>query len=204
MYSGNSPLIRPGSFELYTGCVQSGKSRRLLERLDQLSHVPSCSLAVFKPKIDTREQGIRSRFGSLSLDARAIDETRPASILDSLAEGIDVVAIDEISLFGMGIEYVVEHLMKNNIHVIAAGLDTNFRGEPFNQMPYLLSIASDVIKLHGVCKHQDCGKEATRTQRLIDGKPAHYNSPLILIDGEGATYECRCIQCHDVPGKPSR
>lgn len=199
MPNSNSPLIVPGSFEIYVGCVQSGKSRKLIERLDQLRYVPNCQFLAFKPKIDTRDKGIKSRFGSLSLDCINIDESNPDEILDHLKLGIDVLAIDEISLFGPGIERVVEYSMINRYHVIAAGLDTDFRGEPFNQMPHLLSIATDVTKMGGVCR---CGKVATRTQRLIDGKPAHYDSPLILIDGAGADYECRCINCHEVPGKP--
>lgn len=202
MTNGHSPLIQRGVFELYAGCMRSGKSKRLIEQIDKLSYLPSCKIITFKPGIDTRSKSIISRFGSLSLNSTLIDEKNPKEILNKITPEIDVVAIDEINLFSKEIVAVIERLIKDKKYVIGAGLDTDFRGEPFGEMPKLLSIATFVRKLIGVCQYPGCSSIATRTQRLINKKPAHYTSPLVMIEGETAEYECRCINHHEVPGKP--
>ena len=91
-----------------------------------------------------------------------------------------------------------EHCADSGIRVIVAGLDKDFRGEPFGVMPYLLSRAEYVTKLQAIC--QKCGQPATRTQRLINGVPADYNDPIILV-GAQESYEARCRHCHEVPNK---
>ena len=80
--------------------------------------------------------------------------------------------------------------------VILAGTDTDFRGEPFGPMPQLLAVAEQVDKLHAICVL--CGNPASRNQRLIDGKPARYDSPTIMVGGD-ESYEARCRSCHSVP-----
>ena len=86
----------------------------------------------------------------------------------------------------------------NNKRVIVAGLDTDFRGEPFSVMPQLMAIAEFVDKITAIC--MKCGNPATKTQRLINGKPADYNDPIVLI-GAKESYEARCRNCHEVPNK---
>lgn len=86
------------------------------------------------------------------------------------------------------------------VRVVLAGLDTDFRGEPFGFVPLLLAAADEVTKLQAICVV--CGEPASRTQRLVDGRPALYTDPIVLI-GAGETYEARCRRCHEVPGRPA-
>ncbi len=110
--------------------------------------------------------------------------------------GATVIAIDEAQFFDMGLIDVVQRLVdERTLRVIVAGLDTDFRGEPFGPMPQLLSIAEEVLKLHAICAV--CGGDASRTQRLVDGEPAAYDDPIILV-GAQESYEARCRQHHVV------
>lgn len=107
-----------------------------------------------------------------------------------------VVAIDEAQFFDDGIVGVTQRLADDfDIRVIIAGLDTDFRGEPFGAMPHLLSIAEEVIKLQAICVV--CGEPASRTQRLVNGRPAAMDDPIILV-GAQESYEARCRQHHEV------
>lgn len=105
----------------------------------------------------------------------------------------DVVGIDEAQFFDEGIVNVVQKISREGKRVILAGLDMNFRGEPFGSMPILMAIADEVLKLHAICTI--CGEEATMTQRLVDGRPAKYDDPLIVI-GASEKYEARCKEHH--------
>ena len=116
-----------------------------------------------------------------------------------LSKNYDLVAIDEIQFFKKNIVDVVLELQKQEKNIVFAGLDLDFRGEPFGPMPKLIAIANEFEKLHSVCTK--CGEPAYYTQRLINGKPAHYKSPLISIEGE-SEYTARCFVHHEVPGKP--
>ena len=95
---------------------------------------------------------------------------------------------------------VCRELADRGVQVIAAGLDQDFRGEPFGAMPLMLALAEQVDKLHAICVR--CGAAATRTQRLIDGEPARYDDPVIFVGGS-ESYEARCRSCHEVPGRPA-
>ena len=111
----------------------------------------------------------------------------------------EVVAIDELQFFDSNITKVIAKLMEDGKKVIGTGLELDFKAEPFGQMPQLMCLATTVDKLHAVCMKCGCD-HATRTQRLIDGKPADKNSPLIMIGGD-ETYEARCIKCYELPDK---
>lgn len=111
----------------------------------------------------------------------------------------DVIAIDEIQFLDEEAVSICEHLADSGIRVIVSGLDRNFRGEPFGFMPKLLALAEDVTKLSAICVV--CHTPATRTQRIVNGKPANYNDPIILV-GAKDSYEARCRHCHEVPGRP--
>ena len=113
-----------------------------------------------------------------------------------LLDDVTVVAIDEAQFFGEGIIPVVQDLVDRGIRVIVAGLDMDFRGVPFGQMPKLLALAEIVDKLHAIC--MVCGEEATRTQRLVDGEPAYHDDPIIIV-GASEMYEARCRIHHQVP-----
>jgi len=141
-------------------------------------------------------QYIYSHNGS-KIEANCVENSR--DILKKIKQDIDVVAIDEAQFFDDDIIAVCQFLADNGKRVIVAGLDQDFRGEPFGPMPKLLAIAEYVDKLHAIC--MVCGKPATRTQRLVNGKPADYNDPTILI-GAKESYEARCRQHHQIRNKP--
>jgi len=182
-------------FELITGPMSCGKTEELLRRIKRCM-IAKKKVKVISPQIDTREQSdcIKSRNG-LWLDAIKVKHS--IQILSLVKEDDEVVAIDELQFFDSNIVKVIAKLMEQGKKVIGTGLDLDFKGEMFGSMPELMCIATTVDKLHAVC--MKCGSDhATRTQRLIDGKPADKNSPLIMIGGD-ETYEARCIKCWELP-----
>ncbi len=194
-------LVMPGFFEVYCGPMKSGKSRELLNRIDRVSYRDDAKFKFFKPNIDTRNGGIYSRFNNISYECLFIDSEAPEKILDYISKDDKIIAIDEVMMFDKGIVGVVDKLIKQDKNIIAAGLDLDFRGEPFGPMPELLCKADYVEKQYGICEFSDCNNLATRTQKLVNGLPASYNSPLITIEGKDKDekYECRCINHHIVP-----
>lgn len=188
---------RPGYVEVISGCMFAGKTEELIRRINVLSFAKQ-NILVFKPAIDNRysEEKIVSHAGS-SVDSIVVKESK--DILDFVNEDVDVVAIDEVQFFDRDIIKVTEYLAKLGKRVMVAGLDTDFRGEPFGVMPMLITTAEFVTKLTAVCTI--CGAPATRTQRLVNKKPASYYDPIILV-GASESYEARCRHCHDVIDKP--
>ncbi len=183
------------SFELITGPMSCGKTEELLRRIRR-SIIAKRKVKVISPDIDTRAKGdyIESRNG-LWLDA--IKVKHAIQIMSVVKPDDEVIAIDELQFFDKNIVKVISKLMDEGKKVIGTGLELDFKAEPFGSMPELMCIATKVDKLHAVC--MKCGGEnATRTQRLIDGKPADKNSPLIMIGGD-ETYEARCIKCYELP-----
>ena len=176
--------------------MYSGKSEELIRRIRR-AEIAKQKVQVFKPTIDDRydKQDIVSHRGD---KIQGIPVSRSEDILNYLDEDTEVIGIDEVQFFDDGIVKVVNYLADNNKRVIVAGLDTDFRGEPFNVMPQLMAIAEFVDKITAIC--MKCGNPATKTQRLIDGKPADYNDPIVLI-GAKESYEARCRNCHEVPNK---
>lgn len=182
-------------FELITGPMSCGKTEELLRRVRRCI-IAKKKVKVISPQIDTREQGdyIKSRNG-LWLDAVKVKHS--IQILSVVKEEDEIVAIDELQFFDQNIVMVIAKLMEMGKKVIGTGLDLDFKGDTFGSMPQLMCIATTVDKLHAVC--MKCGSDhATRTQRLIDGKPADKNSPLIMIGGD-ETYEARCVKCWELP-----
>lgn len=186
----------PGRVEVICGSMFSGKTEELIRRARRAS-IARQKVQVFKPAIDTRYsiQRVTSHNG---LDFEAIPASGSQDILALLDANTTVVAIDEAQFFDPGIVPVVEELSRRSIRVIIAGLDMDFRGEPFGSMPTLLCCADEVQKLHAIC--MVCGEDASRTQRLVNGQPARYDDPIILV-GASETYEARCREHHKVPGK---
>ena len=117
-------------------------------------------------------------------------------IAEQVKAGVQVVAIDEAQFLDDGVVEVANDLADRGIRVILAGIDMDFRGEPFGPMPRLFAIAERVDKLHAICVV--CGDLATRNQRLIDGTPAPAEGPTIQVGG-AESYEARCRKCHEVP-----
>ena len=188
---------RDGYIEVITGCMFAGKTEELIRRIKVLEFAKK-KIQVFKPLIDNRysDDKIASHAGSQA-DSIAVEKAR--DIFDYLQDGVDVVAIDEVQFFDEDICLVCECLANKGIRVMVAGLDMSFRGEPFGVMPELLTRSEFVTKLTAVCSV--CGAPATRTQRLVNGKPANYDDPLVLV-GAAESYEARCRHCHQVIGKP--
>ena len=188
-----------GSIEVICGSMFSGKSEELIRRIRRVQ-IARKKVEIFKPMIDNRYevQYIYSHSGS-KLKANCIAES--VDILKIIKKDTDVIAIDEAQFFNQDIVEVCQSLADNGKRVIVAGLDQDFRGEPFGCMPQLLAIAEYVDKLHAIC--MVCGKPATRTQRLVNGKPADYHDPIILI-GAKESYEARCRQHHQVMNHPMK
>jgi len=185
-----------GRVEVICGSMFSGKTEELIRRVRRAT-IARQTVQVFKPAIDSRytPQRVTSHNGQ---DFGAIPVSEARAILGLLQPGTTVVAIDEAQFFDATIVGVVDQLAARGIRVILAGLDTDFRGEPFGAMPDLLCRADDVIKLHAIC--MVCGEEATRTQRLVNGQPANYHDPVIMV-GAAEAYEARCREHHIVPGR---
>lgn len=183
------------SFELITGPMSCGKTEELLRRIRRCI-IAKKKVKVISPDIDTRAKGdyIESRNG-LWLDA--IKVKHAINILSVVKPDDEVIAIDELQFFDSNIVKVISKLMNDGKKIIGTGLELDFKAEPFGSMPELMCIATTVDKLHAVCMKCGC-EHATRTQRLIDGKPADKNSPLIMIGGD-ETYEARCIKCYELP-----
>ncbi len=190
-------LHKRGSIELICGSMFSGKTEELIRRLRR-AVIAKQQVEVFKPVIDTRYHNARvTSHNGADFEARPVDT--PADIVSLLNPGTTVVAIDEVQFFEPGIIDLCEQLAEEGKRVICAGLDTDFRGVPFGPMPDLMARAEDVDKLHAICVV--CGEEASRTQRLINGEPAAFDDPVVLV-GAAEVYEARCRQCHEV--RPSQ
>lgn len=185
-----------GWLEVISGCMFAGKSEELIRRIKVLE-LAKKEIMAFKPKIDDRYSvsKIVSHAGS---SVESIPVGSSEEILEMVKPTTQVVAIDEVQFFDDDICIVCDKLANKGIRVITAGLDTDFRGEPFGPMGRLLTQAEFVTKLTAVC--MKCGNPATRTQRIINGQPASYNDPTILV-GASESYEARCRKCHEVKDK---
>lgn len=188
-----------GVLELICGSMFSGKTEELLRRVRR-AEIARKRVQLFKPRIDNRYGIARvvSHNGVAREDVIVVE--RATDILARLNSDTEVVAVDEVQFFDWKIADICDDLADKGLRVIAAGLDQDFRGEPFGPMPLMLAIAERVEKLWAICVV--CGAPASRTQRLIDGRPARYDDPVIMVGGS-ESYEARCRDCHAVPGKPS-
>jgi len=191
-------MDRPGGvIEVVCGSMFSGKTEELIRRVRR-AQIARQRVQVFKHALDDRYavQAITSHNGAR---IEAVPVTGSGEIMAGIEPDADVVAVDEVQFLDAGICQVAQALAQGGVRVILAGLDTDFRGEPFGPMPHLLAAAEDVTKLAAIC--MVCGAPATRTQRLVDGRPAQYTDPVIFV-GASEAYEARCRRCHEVPGRP--
>ena len=186
-----------GWMEVIAGSMFSGKTEELLRRVRRAT-IARKRVQVFKSHLDDRYAGLWaiSSHDRRTFDATPVDSSSQIMLrLDPMAQ---VIAIDEVQFLDAAIVNVVSALANRGRRVIMAGIDTDFRGEPFGPMPQLMAVAEVVDKLHAICVL--CGSPASRTQRLLEGKPAHYDSPTIMV-GAADSYEARCRACHAVPRK---
>lgn len=192
--------VSGGWIEVVAGVMFSGKTEELLRRIRRAT-IARKRVQVFKSHLDDRYAGLWtvSSHDSRTQDAIPVDSS--AQILSRLDPTAQVIAIDESQFLDAGIVQVVTTLADRGRRVICAGTDTDFRGEPFGAMPQLMAVAEMVDKLHAICVL--CGNPASRNQRLIDGKPASYESPTIMV-GAADSYEARCRACHVVPKRDER
>lgn len=183
-----------GSIEVVCGSMFSGKTDELIRRLIRAT-IAKQKVQVFKPAIDIRYavEKVTSHAGA---KYDAIPVASAAEIHAKLDSETTVVGIDEAQFFDTEIAEVAQELATRGVRVIVAGLDMDFRGEPFGPMPLILAKAERVDKLHAIC--MVCGDEASRTQRLVNGKPAKYDDPVVIV-GASELYEARCRAHHEVP-----
>ena len=190
---------REGWLEVICGCMFAGKTEELIRRINVLSYA-KMKIIVFKPRIDDRYSAIEIVSHS-GIKVPCLVINKAAEILKEIKADTQVVVIDEVQFFDADIVDICEYLADKGIRVIVAGLDKDFRGEPFGVMPQLLTRAEFVTKLTAVCTK--CGAPATRTQRLVNGKPASFNDSIVLV-GAVEHYEPRCRHCHEILNKPNK
>ena len=171
----------------------SGKTEELIRRLRRALYARQ-SIKAFKHALDTRSDLTEIRTHNGVLHA-AIAVCTSDELLERVEPSTDVVAVEEAQFFDEGIVDVCRGLADAGYDVIVAGLDMDFRGQPFGPMPILLAEADEVVKLRAICAR--CGRDASRSQRLIDGRPAPVSAPTILV-GAQESYEARCRHCHEV------
>lgn len=183
-----------GSIEVICGSMFSGKTDELIRRLRRAT-IAKQKVQVFKPAIDIRYaiEKVKSHAGS---EFAATPVQNSKEIFERLDKDTTVVGVDEAQFFDPEIVQVTATLAEKGIRVLVAGLDTDFRAEPFGMMPVLMAVAEKVDKLQAIC--MTCGESASRTQRLVNGQPANYNDPVVIV-GASELYEARCRKHHEVP-----
>ena len=189
--------VKKGYLEIICGSMFSGKTEELMRRLNRAEYAKQNVLTI-KHKIDTRKGKtcITSHDGKKRL-AFIIDNNLENldKILELANKNISVIGIDEIHFFPKTIIPIICQLIENGKRVIIAGLELDFRGEPFEITASLLSLADEVTKLKAICVV--CGNDAHFTQRIINGKPAKYDDPIILVGAEEC-YQARCRNCFQI------
>jgi thymidine kinase len=190
-------MTRPsagGRIEVICGCMFSGKTEELIRRMRQVE-IARQPARIFTPRLDTRysEHHVSSHSGTHieAIPVSSISEIIVAS------EGMQVVAIDEMQFLEDEPEAIVvgcQQLADRGLRVITAGLDQNYRAEPFPATMMLMAVAEQVDKLYAICVR--CGAYATRSQRLIDGRAAPADAPTIVVGGLDL-YEARCRACYE-------
>lgn len=190
-------VLKDGWIEVIAGSMYAGKTEELLRRIRRIEYAKK-DVIVFKPCIDNRYSNDEVVSHNNSR-VKSINISSANEIYKHLEKELPyAIAIDEVQFLDKEVVNVCEHFANLGVRVIVAGLDKDFRGEPFGVMPELLARAEYVTKLDAIC--QVCGAPATRTQRLINGVPARYDDPIILV-GAKEQYEARCRHCHVVLGK---
>lgn len=170
-----------GSIEVICGPMFSGKTEELIRRVKR-SQIAKQRVQIFKPAIDNR-YAVEEVVSHSSMSIKSEPVETSVEILIRLKDSTRVVAIDEVQFFDENIITVVTKLAARGYRVICAGLDLDFRAQPFGPMPMLLAIADEVTKIHAICTV--CGAPATRSQRLSKANQQ-------ILVGETESYEARC------------
>jgi thymidine kinase len=188
---------KEGRIEIITGPMFAGKTEELLRRIRRQQYAKK-NIVVFKPTIDDR-YSMNEIVSHDKNRTKSVNILKAEEMYEHVDSEIDVVAIDEIQFLDDGVCEIIEQFAAQGIRVIVSGLDTDFRGEPFGFIPRILSKAESVVKLSAICVQ--CGAPGTKTQRIVNGKPAKYHDPIVLI-GASESYEARCRHCHRIYAKP--
>ena len=183
-----------GWIEVICGSMFAGKTEELIRRITRIK-LAKRDVLVFKPVIDDR-YSVSEVVSHSQRKVKSIAVSDSSEIMAHIEKLPYAVAIDEAQFFDKNIVNVAENLANLGVRVIVAGLDLDFRGEPFGVMPEFLARAEYITKLQAIC--QICGEPATRTQRIIDGQPALYDEEIVLVSAQ-EKYEARCRKCHQVP-----
>ena len=186
---------RPGWIEVIAGVMFSGKSEELIRRVRR-AVIARKPVQLFKSHLDARYAGLYSVTSHDGETAEATPVDSSEEVMRLWRPETAVVAVDEVQFLDDGIVTVANTLADRGVRVVLAGIDMDFRGLPFGPVPTLLAIAELVDKLQAICVV--CGGPASRNQRLVNGKPAVWNSPTIMVGGR-ESYEARCRHCHKVP-----
>ncbi len=188
-------LARPGWIEVIAGVMFSGKSEELIRRVRR-AVIARKRVQVFKSHLDARYAGLYSvsTHDGGTVEAEPVDCSE--EIMSRWRPETEVLAVDEVQFLDDGIVAVANTLADRGVRVVLAGIDMDFRGLPFGPVPTLLAVAEVVDKLQAICVV--CGDPASRNQRLVNGQPALWDSPTIMVGGR-ETYEARCRHCHRVP-----
>ncbi|MCH1430222.1 MAG: thymidine kinase [Chlamydiales bacterium] len=190
-------MKKVGSLEVVCGCMFSGKSEELLRRLKR-AELARQDVVTVKHNIDDRRSVtcITSHDGTAREADIILEGEESLKFIEKLADQkVDVIGIDEVQFFPNEILDILEMLVESGKRIIVAGLDMDFRGEPFGIMPHLMAKADKVSKLQAVCL--ECGQPANFTQRLINDLPAKYHDPIVMV-GASECYEARCRQCFSI------
>lgn len=185
-----------GSLEVICGPMFAGKSEEIIRRVRRIEYAKK-KILCFKPAIDDRYSADEIVSHNHN-KTKSIVINHSSEIYQYISQDLYAIVIDEVQFLDNGIINVCTSLANQGIRVIVGGLDLDFRGEPFSVMPELLARAENVTKLTAICVK--CGENATRTQRIVDGRPAFFEDPVVMV-GAKEKYEPRCRLCHEVPHK---
>jgi thymidine kinase len=186
-------MQKKGMLEVVCGSMFCGKTEELIRRVRRAEYAKK-KVLVFKHCFDTRKMvdHVVSHNGT---NVKALPIENHEDMLKFVTDDIDVIGIDEIQFFPKSVISTIVAMLDQNKRIIAAGLDLDFRRIPFGPMPTLMAIADTVTKLKAICIC--CGKDAQFTQRLVNGKPANFDDPIILIGAEEC-YQARCRECYTI------
>lgn len=184
---------KKGFVEVICGPMFAGKTEELIRRVKRMDYAKK-HYQIFKPSIDNR-YSINEVVSHNKKSVMAICVSSASEIKKHILSDTQAIVIDEVQFFDDSILDVIKECVTSGHRVICAGLDTDFRAEPFGIIGSILAIAEDVTKLTAICSL--CGENATKTQRIINGRPAAFLDPQILV-GEKESYEARCKDCHIV------
>lgn len=199
MFLKNSDNV--GRLEVICGSMFSGKSEELIRRLKRVTYTKQ-NILIFKHSIDKRygDKGIFSH-SKYSMEAHPVSTVEDMEIMIENHPDVEVIGIDEVQFFGEKVVDFCKKYVDLGKRVIVAGLDLDFKAEPFKPMPELLTIADEILKLKAIC--MVCGKDAYASQRLINGEPAYRDDPIVMV-GASENYEARCRRHHIIKERNSK